>query len=163
MDVLVVRHGTALDKEEAAARSVPDEDRPLTKKGRSRTKRVAKILAKRVPDITVLFTSALRRATETADILRAEIGVHPEITDALLPDAAPERLARVLAKESGTVAVVGHEPHLSRWIGWAVAGESRSLVALAKSGACLVHFEGAPKSRAGTIGWLVTPDLLEGI
>lgn len=161
MDVLVVRHGTALDKEEAASRFMPDDDRPLTKKGRSRTKRVAKVLAKRVPNVTGLLTSPLLRAAETAEIVGAAIGLEPERTNALLPGAAEDHLVRVLEKKSGAVAVVGHEPHLSRWIGWALTGESRSIVALAKSGVCLVHFADTPRAREGTIGWLLTPALVE--
>src|SRR5262249_3311222 len=45
MDVLVVRHGIALDREKAEGRGITDPDRALTRKGRDRFERAARGLA----------------------------------------------------------------------------------------------------------------------
>lgn len=161
MDVLVVRHGAALDRDVAASNGISDEHRPLTGKGRTRTRRVARVLANRGPTITALLTSPLLRATETAAIVGKKLRLEPEVTDVLLPSAKPAVLGGALRRKGDTVLVVGHEPHLSCFIGWAVTGEPRSIVALAKAGACLLRFDGAPGPRRATLVWLLTPALLE--
>jgi phosphohistidine phosphatase len=52
--------------------------------------------------------------------------------------------------------LVGHEPDLSQWAGWALTGRSQSLLALKKAGACLLEFEGRPEARKGRLLWLLT-------
>jgi phosphohistidine phosphatase len=165
MDVMVVRHGIALDREDAIAMDVNDRDRPLTRRGRLKTKRVARTLARHAPSVTTLFTSPLRRAIETAEIVGEAYGdLQYSETAALLPEAEPSELSNFLAESaSGShVAVVGHEPHLSSWIGWSLSGFARSLVDLRKAGACLVRFEDAPEAAKGRLIWLLPPALLRG-
>jgi phosphohistidine phosphatase len=163
MDVLVVRHGAALDREDALAQGMGDRARPLTPKGKKETKRVGRALARKAPDVAALFTSPLLRAVETAEILsKAYDGLGYTETEALVPEADPAETARFLA-EHGTapvVAVVGHEPHLGHFLGWALTGEARSLVELEKSGAALVRFDGVPAAGAGRLVWLVPPTML---
>jgi phosphohistidine phosphatase len=162
MDVMIVRHAIAVDREEAAVLDMADRDRPLTKKGRSRARRAFKSLSRRTPQVLSLFSSPLLRAVETAELLSEAYDVDYEETPALLPEAAPEELATLLAEDAGVspVAVVGHEPHLSQWVGWALAGKPRSLVELRKAGACLVRFDDAPRAGQGRLVWLSPPSLL---
>jgi phosphohistidine phosphatase len=163
MDVLVIRHGIALEREEALAQSMSDRDRPLTDRGRSRTKRVAKRLSSCSPPISAIFTSPLRRATETAKIVAREYGkLEPAETAALLPDAEPPELAAFLAENasSSPVAVVGHEPHLTRFVGFCLTGESRTMMDLGKAGACLIRFDDAPGAGIGRLLWLIPPSIL---
>jgi phosphohistidine phosphatase len=44
MDVIVVRHGVAMDRDEAHEQAIADQDRPLTPKGRRRMKAAARAL-----------------------------------------------------------------------------------------------------------------------
>jgi phosphohistidine phosphatase len=163
MDVLVVRHGIAMDREEAASQGMLDRDRPLTPKGRSRMKRAARGIAKQAPGVVALATSPFRRALETAEILRREYGdVDHSETPALLPDADPKDLAHFLAESASEspVAVVGHEPHLGCWMSWCLTGEARTIVDLRKGGACLLRFEDAPGPGKGRLIWLLPPAVL---
>lgn len=163
MDVLVVRHAIALDGDEAKNRGMLDRDRPLTKQGQVRMRRAARGIAKRAPELWTVLTSPLRRAVETAEILREQYkGVQQVETEALMPDQEPAALAELLgggAFES-PVAVVGHEPHLSSWVSWCLTGDTRGIVQLRKGGACLLRFEGAPGPSQGRLLWLVTPAIL---
>jgi phosphohistidine phosphatase len=162
MDVLVVRHAIALMRDEAKAQGILDRDRPLTKQGRSRMQRAARGLQTRMPEVSALLTSPLRRARETAEILRRRYKNVPQTeTDALLPDAHPAQLCRVLA-DSGlaTPVVIGHEPHLSSWISWCMTGDTRSILELRKGGACLLRFPDAPGPAQGQLLWLLTPAAL---
>jgi phosphohistidine phosphatase len=161
MDVMIVRHAIAVDREEATVHGMADRDRPLTKKGRERARRAFKRLAKRTPALVSLLTSPLARAVQTAELVGKAFDIGYEETTALLPDAAPSELAELLAEDAGVspVAVVGHEPHLSQWVGWALTGKARSVVELRKAGACLVRFEDAPRPGQGRLVWLSPPSL----
>ena len=135
MDVLVVRHGVALDRVDAESQGITEGERPLTAEGQRRMKGVARGLSKRVPEVDVLISSPLLRARQTAEIVRERYrGLACIESEALLPEAAPEALAQVLNEHEHprVVAVVGHEPHLSQWVGWSLAGEPRSIVELRK-------------------------------
>lgn len=162
MDVLVVRHAIALDKAEAARAGMPDGERPLTREGKRRAKSVARGLAHRVPELAAILTSPLRRAVETADVLARRYPTAAYIeTAALTPDAEPAALEQVLATHAvqPVVAVIGHEPHLSGWVSWCLTGDERPIVELRKSGACLLHFDGAPARGTGRLMWLLTPGI----
>jgi phosphohistidine phosphatase len=160
---LVVRHGIALRREKAEERQIADRDRSLTKKGRARFEQVARGIANQVPELRAIVTSSLRRAHETGAILCDVYGdVNPTQTDALLPDAAPEALAHLLADDAfeSPVAVVGHEPHLSSFISWCVTGNTNAILQLKKGGAALLHFPNAPGSGTGHLVWLYPPSVL---
>src|SRR6478752_2763847 len=147
MDVIVVRHGVAMDRDEAAENAIADEDRPLTPKGRRRMKAAARALADLATGADLLFSSSLLRAVQTAKIVRRafEDDIGYRETPALLPHAEPSELARVLSEGPAmpVVLVVGHEPHLGRFVGWSLAGQAKDLVELDKGGACSIRFEGA--------------------
>jgi len=167
VDVLVVRHAVALDKDEANERGVPDAERPLTKDGRRRMRRVARGLALSVPKLSAIFSSPWLRATETAALLQARFtGVESVESDALLPDAEPEALAQCLMEylagrpATPAVSVVGHEPQLSEWVGWCLAGRLSSILELRKGGACLMRFADTVGAGQGKLLWLMTPAVL---
>jgi phosphohistidine phosphatase len=163
VDVVVVRHAIAMEREEAQSSGVLDRDRPLTAKGHSRMRRAARGLRKCVPEASAIITSPLRRAVETALTLQRRFkGANIVETDALLPEAAPEEIAKLLA-EMGAVAppiLVGHEPHLSAWLSWCVTGDATSAFELRKGGAYMLRFEAAPGPKLGQLVWLLTPAVL---
>jgi phosphohistidine phosphatase len=162
MDILVVRHGRALEREAARTLGVLDRDRPLTWQGRSRMKEVARGLAGCVPGVSALITSPLRRALETAEILQQRYeGLRLVESDSLLPEADPAELGQFLgdAAFDSTALVVGHEPHLGSWVSWCVSGETRSMLELRKGGACLLRFEGVLGPGQGRLLWLLTPSV----
>jgi len=166
MDVIVVRHGIALDRDQALEQGMADKDRPLTEKGRSRMERNAKGLRRMAPGVVSIFTSPLRRAIETAEILAEEYGDFDCVrTPALLPEADPEELAPVLTEcvADPLIALVGHEPHLSRFVTWCLAGERPPFLELKKGGACLVRFDDGPGQNKGRLMWLAPPAILRHI
>jgi phosphohistidine phosphatase len=166
MDIIVIRHAVALEREEAHAQAILDWDRPLTPVGRFRMKRTARGLSRTAPGVVSLFTSPLRRAVETARIVRkAYGGVEVLETPTLLPDAEPTDLAQLLSESAAEspVAVVGHEPHLSRFVGWCVALNARVLLELKKGGAALVRFEDGPGPGKGRLVWLLPPGVLRRV
>jgi phosphohistidine phosphatase len=163
VNVLVVRHGIAMERDEALAEGIEESERPLTSKGRNRTREVAKALPLIAPAIVAMLSSPYRRAKETAVIVGgAYEDLSFEETAALLPEAHPEELCAVLAERSpeSTIAVVGHEPHLGQFIGYCLSGAPVSTFDLKKAGTCLLHFEQTPKAGAGQLWWFLPPRIL---
>jgi phosphohistidine phosphatase len=166
MMLLIVRHGVAEDKEEFAKTGQSDDERPLTTKGRKKMKRAARGLRELVPAIDVLATSPLIRAQQTAEFVASEYGRKVDsTTDVLRPDSPFDAFIEWLEppREDSVICVVGHEPHLSGLATWLMCGGPKSRLELAKGGACLVSFDGAPKRGAGMLQFLLTSKQLEAI
>ena len=111
MRVTLIRHGEAGDD------APDDESRALTVRGRTDTRRVGRALARRGARFSLIVSSPLVRAVQTAEIVAATLEYRKRImvTDLLTPDAPPARAAAFLAGLSGerSVALVAHEPILS--------------------------------------------------
>jgi phosphohistidine phosphatase len=158
--LLVIRHAIAEDRVIAMREGITDEARNLTDKGRKRMKAVAAGLRRLVPKLSSIASSPLTRAIQTAEIVDKAYGGVPIVeTDALAPDMDRESLLEWVASRAGDapVAVVGHEPDLSQWVGWLLTGSDYPLVRLKKGSACLVEFDDEPGPGAGVLAWLLTP------
>jgi phosphohistidine phosphatase len=119
-----------------------------------------------LPDITLLASSPLARAQETAEIVGKEYGLEiGATTDSLRPRAALADFANWIAERGSqdVVAVVGHEPHLSALATWLICGTKHSRIELKKGGACLLSFAGVPKKGGGTLEWALHPSHLRAI
>jgi phosphohistidine phosphatase len=163
MQLLVIRHAIAEDKDAFAQTGRPDSERPLTKHGRKVMARVAKGLRRQVKSIDVLAASPLVRAAQTAAIVAREYGeIFVDSVPALAPDGAPAALASWLRthRDAEVVAVVGHEPHLGMLVTWLMTGARESHVTIDKGGACMLEIEGQPGARSATLVWSLTPDVL---
>jgi phosphohistidine phosphatase len=160
MELLVIRHAIAEDKDEFAKTGRPDTERPLTKRGRRVMAEVSEGLRREVKSIDVLAASPLVRAAQTAAIVAEEYGnLSVETVDALEPESAPPAFAKWLAarKRANVVAVVGHEPHLGMLVTWLMTGVSDSHVEIEKGGACLLDISGTPRAGCATLRWALTP------
>jgi phosphohistidine phosphatase len=163
MKLLIIRHGKAEDRSPGLPGARRDAVRPLTDAGRRDTRKAAKGLARIAPAITVLATSPLTRAKETAEIVGKVFGA-PEALELepLAPGGSPKAVIEWLAQydDGATVALVGHEPDLSRLAAVLLTGRDDTFVVLRKAGACLIECEGRPKAGAGALAWLLAPTQL---
>jgi phosphohistidine phosphatase len=165
MRLLLIRHGIAETRERFARSGEGDDRRPLTRDGRRRMRRAARGLRELVPAIDTLLTSPLVRARQTADVVARTYGrPAPTELEALRPERPPDELLHWLRRElergEATIALVGHDPHLSTLLTWLVTGQRESWLGLRKGGACLVEFRGLPEAGAGEIRWLAAPKVL---
>src|SRR5687768_14745129 len=125
MNLLVIRHGIAEDREVWAQTGEPDDRRPLTKKGVRRMRRAAKGLHRILPRLDLLATSPLTRAVQTAEVVAKRYG---ELAVMVVDDLQPERPFPALLEwvrrldDVNTAAIVGHEPHLSGFVSWLLTG-----------------------------------------
>ncbi len=163
VDLLVVRHAIAEDREAFAKTGKDDAERPLTAEGRRKFQRAARGLREIVDSIDLLATSNLLRAIETSELLEAslDVGATARLRE-LAPDAEPPSLLPWLRRRrhDRVVAVVGHEPHLSRLIGYLLAGRSSGFVDLKKGGAALLSLGAAPEPGRAELRWQLTPGQL---
>ena len=70
--IYLVRHGIALDHADRG--DLPDDDRPLTGKGRRRFRRGARAFARLGEQLDFIFTSPLIRAAQTAQSRGLPVG-----------------------------------------------------------------------------------------
>jgi phosphohistidine phosphatase len=168
MNLLVIRHAIAEDKEAFAASGRSDDQRPLTEAGRAKMRRGVEGLLAVSPRIAVLASSPLVRARETAEIIAPAFKVpRVEIVEALRPERKYDEFLAWLKKRApnegngdATVAVVGHEPHLSSLVTWLMTGGLDARIELKKGAACLLCFDRGPSAGEATLRWLLAPSQL---
>ena len=160
MQVFVIRHAPA---EELSDLIRSDFDRALTEQGAKRFRQFAEDIFRKglIPDL--ILHSPLVRTTQTAEILR-------EVTD--LPKSAMHveskmspgmSIAQCVSMLSGLhverVAIVGHNPDVSRCTSHLVGGASLDFK---KGAVACIDFPGQVQSGTGRLEWYVSPKLLRG-
>jgi phosphohistidine phosphatase len=164
VELLVIRHGVAEERDDFAATGKDDSLRPLTKEGRWKMERGARALRRAFPALNVIATSPYTRAAQTAKIVAAAYdGVDVEPLDALTPESRPQAfLAWLRTREpDDRVAAVGHEPHLGALVYWLLTGDSvEGRIAMKKGGACLLQLDARSRAGKATLVWSLTPAIM---
>jgi phosphohistidine phosphatase len=161
MQVYIVRHGIAIDREDP--KCPPDPERYLTEEGVEKTKQVAKGVAALGITADLFLSSPYMRAAQTAEIF-ASVLEYPKQkirrSDLLLPGAEPNHLFRELAREkqASVVFLFGHAPQLDDVLATAL-GSKRHLTALKKAGVAFLELKRL-SPPIGELVWLATPKLL---
>jgi phosphohistidine phosphatase len=163
MRLYLMRHGIAIDREDP--KCPPEPERMLTKKGRERTKEAAHGIAALGVSPGAMYSSPYTRAHETARIVAdaLEFSVK-EIrkTTALLPNADPADMLKLLAKEDAAeVWCFGHAPHLDEMIA-RILGTRQAVTALGKAGVACLEL-GLSKAQRGWLVWLAEPRMLRNL
>jgi len=162
MRILIIRHGIA-EQTVGNGNGREDAQRELTKAGRQKMRKATEGLMKVVPEINLIATSALTRASQTADIVAETFGgMKVAQIAALSPRKPPAQLIEWLNAHSGdkTIALVGHEPHLSTFLCWLLTGLQESFVVLKKGGVALVDISSPVTAGRGKLLWLLKPSQL---
>jgi len=153
VELVIIRHAVAEEREVFAKKSSEDHLRPLTLKGRKRMQKVAVRLQDFVKDFDMIVTSPFTRARQTAEIL-SQIYFETPVVEApeLVPQSPPQAFVkwlRVQAKQARRIAVVGHEPHLSTFASYLLAGKAESFIELKKSGVMGIELESFAHAEQG--------------
>lgn len=175
MLVWFVRHAKAVDRNST---SLSDFQRPLTPEGRKQFSHLCRRLAKRVSAPSLILSSPLIRAVQTAEIIRREFEAAEEdcrIEELLRPDFSITMLLDILSsgpvreKQVKSLAIVGHQPSFSTVLesclgvsdssgGGPFGGEEK--IQLVKGAIAAVEIP-SPSTLAGCrLKWLVSPKLL---
>lgn len=167
MILLLMRHGVAAERD---ATCYPDDDlRPLTARGRRRTRGVARGLATLKPRITQVMTSPLRRAEQTARIVADVLGVGAKKilkSAALAPDRPPRDVLGEWPSSSDrtVVLLVGHEPHLSRLLSLLITGQDDAAhFFFKKAGIACVQCPARPTPGSATLHFFLKPSQIAAL
>jgi phosphohistidine phosphatase len=132
----------------------PDDERPLTEKGKKEIHQVGAFLANLSVKPDVVLTSPLPRASQTAEIAAHYIDAKCVEEKSLAPGFGRSELKKLLKKGGyKSVMVVGHEPDFSKTVCNLTGGR----VKLSKAGIALVEVD--PDSISGKLLWLFPPKI----
>jgi phosphohistidine phosphatase len=151
-----LRHAHAGDP---GAWDAPDALRPLSEKGERQAARMGRFLARvgLAPD--AMITSPKVRAARTAEIVAVQLGIAVATDPRLAGPFDLEDLEEILA-DAGSPArpvIVGHDPDFSDLIASLVGAAS---IPMKKGALARVDVDGPLLAGAGTLRWLLPPDLL---
>jgi phosphohistidine phosphatase len=169
MQVVIIRHGIAVELDESAKAKMADAERPLTKPGTKKMRAAAKGLARVVDGgIDVLAASPLVRAQQTAAIVAEAFEGETKVAtvDELKPGKPAKAVLQWLQgqKADATIAVVGHEPQLGMLISYLLAGDrKRSFVEVRKGSATLLEFPEQVKAGGAMLQWMLKPSQLRDL
>ena len=166
MRIVIIRHGIAEDQETFAKSGQEDALRPLTKQGRQKLRKAAGGLKQIVPAIDMIASSPLLRAAQTAEII-SEAYDKTRILQiaALAPRKPPAALLDWLNahRSEATVALIGHEPHLSTVLSWLLTGLQESFIVLKKGGAALIEIDAPVAAGRAKLLWMLKPSQLRAL
>ena len=166
MRLLFIRHAIAEDRDDWAESGRPDAERPLTDRGRDRMRRAARGLSRLLPGPDMIATSPYLRAAETAAIVSSAYGGPPPVElNAMVPGVEFTDLVTWLRslKVTGTVALVGHEPHLGSALCYFLTGRRENFFEFKKGGAALVQLTDPPTPGVARLLWILEPGQLRSI
>ena len=137
-----------------------DEDRPLSDKGERQAERLGVFLASVRFSPDVFITSPKVRAARTAEVVAGHLGINVTVDDRLATGFDLETLERILVDAGGPArpVIVGHDPDFSELLAL-LSGASD--LPMRKGAFALVDAERPLAAGAGTLRWLVPPDLLK--
>jgi phosphohistidine phosphatase len=158
----LVRHAIA----EPQGSAWPDDTkRPLTHRGMARMREAVRGLDAMGVDVSLVLTSPLIRARQTAEILAQGLTSTPtvELTNALIPGQPPARMVEALAghSRSRSLALVGHEPGLGELAAWLLG--ARESLPFKKGGVCRIDLPSLPPVPPGQLIWFALPKMLRAL
>jgi len=150
MQIYFLRHGEA----DWPDWKKPDDERPLTEKGRKEMHQIGAFLANLSVKPDVVLTSPLPRASQTAEIAARYIDAKCVGDELLAPGFGRSELKKLLKKHGGeSVMLVGHEPDFSNTAGKLTGAR----IKLSKAGIALVEIDAG--LSCGKLLWLFPPKI----
>ena len=148
MRVYFLRHGEAdwpnWDK--------PDDERPLTERGKKEMRKVAKFLCELDLPLEDIISSPLPRARQTADVVADRFELHVREHEGLTKDFSVSRLKEIVQEYPvDNLMIVGHEPNFTDVISGLTGADCK----LSKGGLALVDLD--EQKMKGRLLWLFPP------
>jgi phosphohistidine phosphatase len=150
MELYFLRHGAA----DWPNWNKHDDERPLTKRGKKEMRELAKFLARLKVRPTLIVTSPLPRAAQTAEIAADYLKAKVRKDELLAPGFAMSELRTALKRHHAKVMMlVGHEPDFTN----VISGLTGASLKLSKAGVALLDVN--PEFEEGKLLWLFPPKL----
>ncbi len=158
MELYLLRHGIAEDR----AATGRDADRHLTDEGRDKLRRVLERAHSIGVRPSLILSSPLRRALETAEMAGRELGYEGKIvrTPALTPESSPQNIWEAVRehRDESAVLIAGHEPLFSATVAY-LLGSTREMVHFRKGALVRIDVQGFGPVPAGILEWMLTAKL----
>lgn len=155
MELYILRHGIAED-----GLGKRDEDRELTGRGRDELQSLLRLAALARVRPSLILTSPLVRAVQTAEIAAAELGYKGELypSRALTPEADPwDTWADVrVHREESSILLASHNPLCSRLPGFLLSSPAMQ-VHFDKGAMVCVELSALGAEPRGVLRWMLTP------
>lgn len=158
MQVYLLRHGVAEDNRSGLS----DADRRLTEDGRRKLRQTLGTASGAAVQPTLILTSPLKRAIETAEIAQQALRYKGELeqTEALAPNASVEEAWREIRNHSNESAIllVGHNPLFADLAAYLLG--ARDLHIDVKKGSIVrIDFETLSSQPKGILRWFLVAKL----
>ena len=158
MEIYLLRHGIAEDRSTTGR----DADRKLTEEGKQKLRRVMERAHAAGVNPSLILSSPLKRAIETAEIAARELGYEGKIlrVNSLTPGSSPQDVWEEIRNHPDEPAILlaGHEPLFSATVS-SMLGSTRVMVEFKKAAIVRIDFEALGASPAGVLQWMLTPKL----
>ncbi|OQW49372.1 MAG: hypothetical protein A4S09_12125 [Proteobacteria bacterium SG_bin7] len=144
MKLYIIRHAIAMDREISIARGIAEENRPLTSVGKRKFIKSLRFLKKKIDKVDLLLTSPYIRAADTAKIFKNIFSVTSfEKEEGLKPgESIPALAKKIFSLKNKVVALVGHEPDLSRLASYLLTGKNDIVVEFKKGAIARIDING---------------------
>ncbi|MFN7994247.1 MAG: phosphohistidine phosphatase SixA [Bryobacteraceae bacterium] len=157
MDIYLLRHGIADEPRPGLA----DADRALTGPGREKLRRVLQRAKSAQVSPSLILSSPLRRALETAQLASELLGCDKIVkTESLVPSSAPEEVWQEISKHAREQAILlaGHEPLFGMSVAYLLACPPLR-IDFKKAALARIEMEKITKVPHGILKWMITPGL----
>ena len=167
MNLIVIRHALAEDREEFALKNKEDSLRPLTDKGRKKMLKMFEWVEDTIKDVDLIVSSPYLRAMQTAEILQGFLPkLKIEQAPELVPHCPPQAFMKWLkahARDKKNVAVIGHEPQLSLFISFLLSSKAESFIDMKKSGIAMMEVSSVSEIETAhsQLLWLLCPKVIQ--
>jgi phosphohistidine phosphatase len=155
LELYLLRHGIAEDH----AASGRDADRALTDEGKDKLHKVLKRARKAGVIPTLILSSPLKRAIETAQIAAEELQYKTEIarSNALTPDSTPREVWTEIRahRDQPSILLAGHEPLFSQTVAF-LLGSTRAMVGFRKGALVRIDIASLGAEPRGVLQWMLT-------
>lgn len=158
MKLYLLRHGIAED----GHAGMRDEDRQLTSEGRKKLREVLKTARDANVQPSLILSSPLLRAVQTAEIAQDELKYKGEIgqTRSLIPEADPRQTWEDirLHKDQAELLLSSHNPLCASLAGY-LLGTPELLVDYKKGAIMRIDFDSFGPQPRGVLRWFLVPSL----
>jgi phosphohistidine phosphatase len=161
MEIYILRHGIAED----APAGQPDAERALTSDGRKKLRSVLRSAAASGVAPSLILTSPLKRALQTAQIAAEILEYQGELlrTRTLEPNSSPKAVWDEIRvhKDEARILLVGHEPLFGRLMAY-LLGSPELQVDFKKGALACIELDRFPAEPHGVLRWMLTSKLAGG-
>jgi phosphohistidine phosphatase len=158
MHLYLLRHGIAADAQAGES----DAARPLTSDGRRKLRKVLKAVAEANVKPTLILSSELKRAIQTAEVAKAVLAYQGDIlrTKALAPGADVEQVWEEIRvhRDQASLMLAGHNPQFDELAPY-LLGASHLAVDFKKGAIMRIDIESFGVRPKGTLCWYLTAKL----